>query len=80
MRTRNAFLGNYNSKLGNTPFERYYMGGDGMTQYANYDGREIIGFRGYENESVTPRDQFGKEVGASIYEKGDYLNSVTRFR
>jgi outer membrane protein insertion porin family len=46
------------------------MGGDGMTQYANYDGREIIGFRGYENESVTPRDQYGKEVGASIYEKG----------
>jgi outer membrane protein insertion porin family len=70
LRTRNAFLGNYNAKLGNTPFERYYMGGDGMTQYANYDGREIIGFRGYENESVTPRDQFGKEVGASIYEKG----------
>jgi outer membrane protein insertion porin family len=70
LRTRNAFLGNYNSKLGNTPFERYYMGGDGMTQYANYDGREIIGFRGYENESVTPRDQFGKQVGASIYEKG----------
>jgi outer membrane protein insertion porin family len=70
LRTRNAFLGNYNSTLGNTPFERYYMGGDGMTQYANYDGREIIGFRGYENESVTPRDQFGKQVGASIYEKG----------
>ncbi|MDP4290170.1 MAG: POTRA domain-containing protein [Bacteroidota bacterium] len=70
LRTRNAFLGNYNSKLGNTPFERYYMGGDGMTQYANYDGREIIGFRGYENESVTPRDQNGNEVGASIYEKG----------
>lgn len=70
IRTRNAFLGNFNKKLGNTPFERYYMGGDGMTQYANYDGREIIGFRGYENESVTPRDQLGKEVGASIYEKG----------
>jgi outer membrane protein insertion porin family len=70
LRTRNAFLGNYNASLGNTPFERYYMGGDGMTQYANYDGREIIGFRGYDNESVTPRDQYGKEVGASIYEKG----------
>jgi len=69
LRTRNAFLGNYNSKLGNTPFERYYMGGDGMTQYANYDGREIIGFRGYENQSVTPRDALGKEVGASIYQK-----------
>lgn len=70
LRTRNAFLGNYNAKLGNTPFERYYMGGDGMTQYANYDGREIIGFRGYENESVTPRNTAGVEVGASIYEKG----------
>jgi outer membrane protein insertion porin family len=70
LRTRNAFLGNYNASLGNTPFERYYMGGDGMTQYANYDGREIIGFRGYENESVTPRNAAGVEVGASIYEKG----------
>ena len=69
LRTRNAFLGNYNKTLGNTPFERFYMGGDGMTQYANYDGREIIGFRGYENESVTPRNQLGVQVGASIYQK-----------
>ena len=71
IRTRHAFLGNYNSTIGVTPFERYYMGGDGMTQYANYDGREIIGFRGYENESMTPktRDQYNKEIGGTIYEK-----------
>jgi outer membrane protein insertion porin family len=53
------------------------MGGDGMTQYANYDGREIIGFRGYENESVTPRDQYGKEVGAST--KRELLRSAIRY-
>ncbi len=71
VRTRHAFLGNYSGTIGVTPFERYYMGGDGMTQYANYDGRELIGFRGYENESMTPKtkDQSNTQVGATIYEK-----------
>tara|TARA_R110002050_G_scaffold179118_3_gene312412 strand:- start:52628 stop:55267 length:2640 start_codon:yes stop_codon:yes gene_type:complete len=48
-----GFLGNYNSKVGNVPFERFYVGGDGLGNYT-LDGRETIQLRGYENQSITP--------------------------
>tara|TARA_B100000989_G_scaffold105532_1_gene77340 strand:- start:8348 stop:10921 length:2574 start_codon:yes stop_codon:yes gene_type:complete len=57
-----GFLGTYNSNLGNIPFERFYLGGDGMQQYA-MDGRETIALRGYENGSLSSRD------GSIIYNK-----------
>tara|TARA_Y200000002_G_scaffold50691_1_gene36579 strand:- start:7492 stop:10065 length:2574 start_codon:yes stop_codon:yes gene_type:complete len=57
-----GFLGTYNSNLGNIPFERFYLGGDGMQQYA-MDGRETIALRGYENQSLSSRD------GSVIYNK-----------
>ena len=57
-----GFLGTYNSNLGNIPFERFYLGGDGMQQYA-MDGRETIALRGYENGSLSSRD------GSVIYNK-----------
>ncbi|MDD4141308.1 MAG: POTRA domain-containing protein [Bacteroidales bacterium] len=62
-RVRYGFLGTYNKDLGYTPFERYYMGGDGLSGYGYYDGREIIGFRGYTSESMSPSE------GATIYNK-----------
>ena len=46
-------LGYYNSDIGYSPFERYYMGGDGLATY-QLDGRETIGLRGYENGQVSP--------------------------
>ena len=51
-RLRYGYLGHYNSDVGTTPFERFYLGGDGMSGYNNFDGREIIGMRGYTNESI----------------------------
>jgi len=53
--TRVAFgyLGHYNSTLGPSPFENFYLGGDGMTGYSFY-GRDVISLRGYENGSLTP--------------------------
>ena len=57
-----GFLGTYNSNKGNIPFERFYLGGDGMQQYA-MDGRETISLRGYENGSLSSRD------GSIIYNK-----------
>jgi len=47
-----GFLGYYNKNL-KSPFETFYMGGDGMTGYTTY-GTETIGLRGYENGSLTP--------------------------
>lgn len=55
-RVRLGYLGYYNSKIGETPFQRFYLGGDGLSSSTNLDGREIVGMRGYSNESLTPRD------------------------
>lgn len=57
-----GFLGTYNKNKGNIPFERFFLGGDGMMQYA-LDGRETIPLRGYENQSLSSRD------GSIIYNK-----------
>ena len=57
-----GFLGAYNSDRGNIPFERYFLGGDGLQQYA-MDGRETIALRGYENQSLSSRD------GSTVYNK-----------
>lgn len=66
---RYGFLGHYNADLGNTPFERFYLGGDGMSGYNNFDGREIIAMRGYTNESVTPLYYKDKNIGGTIFSR-----------
>ena len=48
-----GLLGSYN-KNKKSPFETYYMGGDGMSGYSTGYAEEIIGLRGYENGSLTP--------------------------
>ncbi len=48
-----GFLGNYNSKVGNVPFERFYVGGDGLGNFT-LDGRDVVQLRGYENQSLAP--------------------------
>ncbi len=53
-RAHMGFLGSYGNKVGLIPLERFVMGGDGMT-FNNFAlGQEIIGLRGYENQSITP--------------------------
>lgn len=63
-----GFMGAYNSARGLVPFERFYLGGDGMANYA-LDGREVIQLRGYQNQSLSPVDANGTQVGATIYNK-----------
>jgi outer membrane protein insertion porin family len=62
-----GFLGAYNSSLGVTPFERFYLGGDGLSGYNNMDGRELIGMRGYINNSLTPG--YPVPLGGTVYTK-----------
>ena len=50
-----GFLGAYNLARGNIPFERFFLGGDGMINYA-LDGRETIALRGYPNQSLSSTD------------------------
>ncbi|MFP4468256.1 MAG: outer membrane protein assembly factor BamA [Bacteroidales bacterium] len=65
---RYGFLGFYNSDIGYPPFERFYLGGDGLTGW-EIDGREVIAMRGYENYSLTPTDAQGEFIGANAYSK-----------
>lgn len=51
-----GLLGSYNNWL-KSPFETFYVGGDGMTGSYTY-ATETIGLRGYENGQFTP---WGKE-------------------
>ena len=48
-----GILGSYNSNK-KSPFETFYMGGDGMSGYSTGYAQETIGLRGYENGSLTP--------------------------
>ena len=52
-RVEMGLLGSYN-KHKKSPFETYYMGGDGMSGYSSGYAEETIGLRGYENGSLTP--------------------------
>ncbi len=69
VRAKLGFLGTYNKHMGITPFERFYLGGDGLSGYNNLDGREIIGMRGYGNETITPDYYRNKNIGGTIYAK-----------
>ena len=50
-RVEYGFLGTYN-KNKKSPFETFYMGGDGMSGYSSTYAQETIGLRGYENGSI----------------------------
>ncbi len=57
-----GFLGAYNNDRGVIPFERFFVGGDGLGNFA-LDGREVVQLRGYPNQSLSSQD------GGSIYNK-----------
>jgi len=68
-RAKFGFLGYYDDAIGMTPFERYYLGGDGLSGYNNLDGREIVGMRGYGNQTLTPNYWRSSNTGGTIYNK-----------
>ncbi|MBI2259485.1 MAG: outer membrane protein assembly factor BamA [Flavobacteriia bacterium] len=47
-----GFMGFYNAKKGLTPFERFYLGGNGLSGMQQFGGREIIALRGYDDNSL----------------------------
>lgn len=57
-----GYLGSYNDNLGQSPFERFYLGGDGLSGF-NLDGSEIIALRGYGDRDLSPN------FGASVVSK-----------
>ena len=53
-----GILGAYN-KNKKSPFETFYVGGDGMSGYSTGYAQETIALRGYENGSLTPYSSLG---------------------
>ena len=68
-RARFGLLGYYNPAIGVTPFQRFCLGGDGLTGAYNFDGRELIGMRGYANTALTPGASSSNMEGGNIFAK-----------
>ena len=62
-----GYLGMYNHNVGLGPFERFQMGGSGMSQYRYY-GSEIISLRGYKDNTIASSTAAASE-GDPIYNK-----------
>ncbi len=61
-----GYLGYFSRSLGYSPFEGFILGGDGMSGYNTY-GSEVIGLRGYPNNSLTPRNN--NSYAGNVYDK-----------
>ena len=64
MATKVGFLGYYNTGIGFSPFERFQVGGDGLSGYSYFVGKDIISQRGYEvyNSAATIFNKFTAEI------------------
>ena len=61
-RFRFGWMGYYNKDIGQSPFGRYYLGGDGLSTWM-LDGREVIPLRGYDNNSLS------SSSGGSVFDR-----------
>lgn len=67
-----GFLGTYNSTVGQSAFERFKLGGDGMQGFDFLQGSELIAMRGYSNNSVVPlgaNTSIAQSSGSPIFTK-----------
>ncbi len=67
-----GFLGSYNSAVGQSAFERFKLGGDGMQGFDFLQGSELIAMRGYANNSVIPvgsNPNIAQQSGSPIFTK-----------
>lgn len=67
-----GFLGSYNKAVGQSAFERFKLGGDGMQGFDFLQGSELIAMRGYANNSVIPvgaNPNIAQSSGSPIFNK-----------
>lgn len=72
-----GFLGAYSTEIGVGPFERFFLGGDGLAGGVGSFvlGQEVVGLRGYQNNQITPPynivDAIGQNgvKGGVVYDK-----------
>ncbi|KHJ38530.1 outer membrane protein assembly factor BamA [Pedobacter glucosidilyticus] len=63
-----GFLGFYSKEVGQAPFGRFRLGGDGLQAFDFLQGSEVIGLRGYANNAVVPEGA-PTTAGSPIFNK-----------
>ncbi|MCS6968540.1 MAG: outer membrane protein assembly factor BamA [Cytophagales bacterium] len=58
-RAHMGFMGRFNPRLDTSPFERFVLGGSGLTINNFLLGTEIIGLRGYQDNTIRPLEPDG---------------------
>ncbi len=64
-----GYIGVYTDKTEVGPFERFQLGGDGLTGQNFLLGTDVIGLRGYPNNSITPTDPENNIDGGTFFNK-----------
>lgn len=64
-----GYIGYYNKDVGVGPFERFQLGGAGLTGQNFLLGTDIIGLRGYDDNAITPFDRANNIEGGTIFNK-----------
>ncbi|MCV9388530.1 BamA/OMP85 family outer membrane protein [Reichenbachiella ulvae] len=66
-----GYLGAYQGDVGVGPFERFQLGGDGLTGSNFLLGNDVVGLRGYDNNSITPTEEVNGNLvrGGTIFNK-----------
>ncbi len=64
-----GYIGSYDRDIGVGPFERFQLGGDGLTGQNFLLGTDVIGLRGYTNNSISPFDAENNIEGGTIFNK-----------
>ena len=64
-----GFIGSYSQKAGIGPFERFWLGGDGLSGQNFLVGNDVVALRGYENNSVVPIDPVTGVRGGTVFNK-----------
>lgn len=65
-----GFIGSYGDRTDTGPFERFFLGGNGLNGANNFIiGQDIIALRGYDDNSIVPIDQVSGFRGGLIFNK-----------
>lgn len=71
-----GFIGRYNTNTPYTPFERFVLGGNGLTGFNFLLGLDVIALRGYANNSIGPSFQNSnpalRQSGGVVFNKFVY--------
>ena len=67
---RMGFMGSYNNRIGTSPFERFQLGGDALSNsQVGFTGTDRVTMRGYQVEDFETNIQDGQVVATPLFNK-----------